>query len=224
MSDLDHIVNRFEKIGVSTTASNHLKARKGRRPIRVDTLLKKKEGSQSGADLRIPLMGGTKFPTQDSGIEEAQKKLTKSQNIGVPPDPKTVGIKDLIPSYSVDSMPQVKAGSVMDISKDPLIQYLKKEAEDNAPGITTGDWPKGDRPIEKGELIDSGYKAAPKGDSEEAEVDEDPNMPKDLCRSSLKETKSFLTEYFGNTSGARKKGMDKDYPHKAGTVDSVAKR
>ena len=59
----------------------HPKSREGRRSIRVEKLLKK--ASQSGADLRLPVMGGTKFPTQDS-IAPAKQKLRETQNVGNP--------------------------------------------------------------------------------------------------------------------------------------------
>lgn len=222
MADLIKIVERFEKAGASCKSSNHLKARKGRRPIRVDTLLKKKESSQSGADLRSPLMGGTKFPTQDSGISDAEKKLKKRQNIGVPQDPKSVGLKDLVPRYSVDSMPQMKVGSDMNIADDPLIQYLKKQASNDQ--VITGDWPKGDRKLEKGELVDTASHATPTGKSETPKVDGDPTVTKEMCSSGLSEAKSTLSENFDNKGGFRQKGKDKDHPHKAGTVDRIAKR
>ena len=109
--------------------NGNLKVRKGRRPMRVETLLKK--ASQSGADLRIPLMGGTKFPTNDS-LAEARKKLKEHQDVAKPKMVRPV----MQPVYGV-SMP--KTGSAF--ANDPLVQYLKKTAqkvEDNEDDMKTG--------------------------------------------------------------------------------------
>lgn len=133
-----------EKTGASkivTRMNGLLKCRKGRRPARVETFLKKseympqvrnwaaqfreaagktKEASPTGRDLRAPMMGGTKFPTGDS-LAEAKSKLKEHQNVA---KPKMVR-PTVQPVYGVNSMP--KFGSAF--SDDPLVQYLKKMAQ-----------------------------------------------------------------------------------------------
>jgi hypothetical protein len=118
--------DQLRKAAASVKASRHTKARIGKRPIRVDTLLKK-HGAESGADLRIPLMGGTKFPTKDS-LQYSKKLLNKSMDTSGMGGP-SKGIKSLVPNYSskLDIMP--KTGADMTIANDPLIQYLRKEAQ-----------------------------------------------------------------------------------------------
>ena len=106
-----------EKVGASKIVQRMkglLKCRKGRRPARVETFLKK--GSQSGADLRLPVMGGTKFPTGDS-VSQAKSKLKEHQNVGQPKMVRPI----MQPVVGVNTMP--KFGSAF--SDDPLVQYLK---------------------------------------------------------------------------------------------------
>ena len=205
-----------EKYAASSKASKHTKARRGKRPIRVETLLKK--SSQSGADLRLPLMGGTKFPTQDSLSKS--KKLLKEHQDNSRFGGATQNIKSTVPNYDarIDVMPKV--GSPMNI--DPLIAYLKKQAGE-WPG-KVADWPKGDRKIEKTELVDSSsISATPEGKPEKAEVDEDPTVANSSFpdKEGVSDWKGYMSKMFNNRP--KKKHLDKDHPPKVGTVDKVAR-
>jgi hypothetical protein len=90
-----------------------------------------KTASSAGQDLRMPVLGGTKFPTDDSK-SFAKQQLKSSQNVsevGPVPSPKQLRPKG----------PTMKLGAAM--SEDPLIQYLRKEAaplDDNLTDMPTG--------------------------------------------------------------------------------------
>jgi hypothetical protein len=110
----------MNKEAASRIAAAHNKHRKGRRPIRVENLLKKASGS--GVDLRTSMAGGTKFPTLDS-MAFPVKQLKDSQQVGNigPGKPIRGGLTmaDVIPKY----------GSNEAIAKDPLILFLKKQGK-----------------------------------------------------------------------------------------------
>jgi len=112
-----------------------VKAHKGLR--KADSILsamrsgfsREKKASQSGADLRLPVMGGTKFPTNDS-LAQAKQKLKEHQDVA---KPKMVR-PTVQPVYGVN-MPKFA------FADDPLVQYLKKtatEVKDNEGDMKTG--------------------------------------------------------------------------------------
>jgi len=132
-----NFLSYLDKIAASYHMSRHIKSRDGRRPIRVDTLLKnekrreievpvEKKAADSGVDLRTPLMGGVKFPT-DASLAFSRQQLKSSQETSEPRVPRGAKIKDMIPSYKQAGMPKV--GSAMNVENDPLIQYLQKCSE-----------------------------------------------------------------------------------------------
>lgn len=107
--------------GRSTAKAKYDKPAKGYR----------KTASEAGQDLRLPVMGGTKFPTLDSKSVPMQRLRTSQKAAEVGPVPSQ---KKLAPKG-----PSLKLGAVM--SDDPLIQYLKKRAaalEDNLEDMPTG--------------------------------------------------------------------------------------
>lgn len=120
------------KLGASKLITNLKKlskTRSGRRPSRVSTLVKK--GSDAGQDLRTPIMGGTKFPTNDSK-SFAKKQLQQSQGVATP---KLAPTAPIVPKVGISMS---KAGEVM--SNDPLMRYLKKtamELKDNLSAMPT---------------------------------------------------------------------------------------
>ena len=80
--------------------------------------------SKAGQDLRLPITGGTKFPTEDSK-SQASKHLQQSRaEVGPMPrfNQRTKGETLLTPKFaSVDAL--------MDpVRNDPLVRYLQKEA------------------------------------------------------------------------------------------------
>lgn len=114
------------KSAASSKSSKHMKVRKGRRPIRVETLLKK--SSIPGQDLRMPIMGGTKFPTKDSLSKSIKRFKSSSSEVGPNPSmsqlsPQGPKIKDQVPTFGKDVMP--KLAEVY--REDPLVSYLRKE-------------------------------------------------------------------------------------------------
>lgn len=205
----------IRKAAASCRASKHTKARQKKRPIRVETLLKK--GSQSGADLRLPLMGGTKFPTQDSLAYS--KKLLKKHQDNASFDGSSPSIKDTVPNYSskTDIMPKTGA----DMSKDPLIRYLQKQAAESTGSV--GKWSKGNRKIDKAELITSSEFTAPKGDAEEAKTDEDPTPGNKSFpdEKGVSDWHRYMARMFSHKP--TRKFEEKDYTPKSGTVGKVAR-
>jgi len=191
-----------KKVAASLRLAKHVKARIGRRPIRVDTLLKK--GSAPGQDLRLPVMGGTKFPTGDS-IEYAKSLLDQSQrsaevgsapsiNRLKPPGPK---IKDIVPGVKGTKNLMPKLGEAM----DPLVQYLAKQAQ----------------PVADNE------DSVPKGKEVAPVAAEDPTADsKDVSRAKSDQSDA-LSEYFDAKKGVRKKYEDKDHPVGTGVVDRILK-
>ena len=108
----------------------------------------RKTASGAGQDLRLPILGGTKFPTMDSKSLPMQRLRSSQKAAEVGPVPSQ---KKLAPKG-----PSMKLGAAM--SDDPLIQYLRKEAaalEDNLSDMPTGQDEKGvtsECPMPKGDL------------------------------------------------------------------------
>ncbi len=157
------ILDRIEKMAASKKSAKYQQSRRDRRPIRVENLVKKarpqylskkqlrdwakqiregkgvmpKEASPAGQDLRLPIMGGTKFPTKDS-LAGAKSLLTKSiGKFEVGPTPSLSSLSPSAPTIpEVAAVPQgaqnlmPKVGSDMHIETEPLVQHLNKQAED----------------------------------------------------------------------------------------------
>jgi hypothetical protein len=100
--------------------------------------LGEKIASMSGQDLRTPFSGGTKFPTDDSKQPIAER-LEQNQQVaeaGPAPAPQ---LKPVAPTFkevavkmpsAKGSLPDIGQGKIaMAIRNDPLVQFLKKEAE-----------------------------------------------------------------------------------------------
>lgn len=203
---LQKLAHELRKTSASFRMAKHLKARLGRRPIRVDTLLKK-TSSQAGQDLRLPVMGGTKLPTSDSK-EYSKSLLNKSQrgtevgpsptlNSLKPPGPK---IKDIVSGVKGTKNLMPKFGEAM--SADPLVQYLAKQAM----------------------TVEDNEDSAPKGKEVKPVHDESPEASKDAVRSSKSQQSNALSEYFDTSKGIRKKYNDKDHPAEVGVVDRILQK
>lgn len=99
-----------------------------------------KIASLAGQDLRIPVMGGTQFPTQDS-LQYSKSLLQKGRNameMSSSSNPNQLGksgptTKDITPNLGTTKgdLPQFKGASMDKIANDPLVQYLKKQAQDS---------------------------------------------------------------------------------------------
>jgi hypothetical protein len=166
--------------------------------------------SDSGQDLRLPVMGGTKFPTHDS-VNSASRRLNQS-SAEVGPQPQ--------PTYSMTGkMKKVKiaaSGDIMDpMMDDPLVQYLKKTAKDEAkeqPPLTGL--------VEGSELKDN-LSDMPRGTEEFEQASQSPDPTKRM----IPETPcTLMRELFTNAQTMRKKLYEKDHPFEGfdqGVVDRI---
>ena len=117
MTRLDNILKKIATSKAMAHKSGYHQTRKGRRPIRVETLLKKAEGEGPVPQSSVE-QGPTPAafePSSTKGVAVAQKKLNQS-TAEVGPMVRKVASKE-------SSM----------LKHDPLIQYLKKVAEASEP-------------------------------------------------------------------------------------------
>lgn len=168
-----------------------------------------KEASVGGQDLRLPVMGGTKFPTADS-TGSAQKKLQQS-SAEVGPQPS--------PTYSM--MGKMKrAGDDMDpMMDDPLVQYLKGLEMETIRGLSAMGLPHGE--------LDDNLSDMPLGKEEHELASKCPRPTPQMKSEGKSETKSAVGELFEHAHAARKKFDDKDHPFEGfdqGVVDRVLGR
>ena len=170
-----------------------------------------KTASMPGQDLRLPITGGTKFPTDDSK-SFAEKNLQESQGkaeVGPAPlmaklKPKGPSVQDIAPKPSTST-----AGSLPKIGhamyNDPLIQYLRKQAmkvEDNHDAVPTQ---KSETPEDPGD-------------------GQDPTMSPEQERLGVNPHEEYLRSLFDNTGGMRQKYKQKEHPATSGQVDRILKR
>ena len=169
---------------------------------------KDKKASQPGQDLRLPVMGGTKFPTQDS-VDAASKKLQQS-SAEVGPQP--------APTYSMMGK-KAALGDAMDpMIDDPLVQYLEKISKDEAkeqPPLTG---------LVEGSKLDDNLPNMPLG-KEENEMASLPSCPTlRMRRDSKTDVREATDELFSNSQATRKKFDDKDHTFEGfdqGVVDRI---
>jgi len=189
-----------EKTGASKIVARMnglLKCRQGRRPVRVETLLKK--SSPTGMDLRAPMMGGTKFPTGDS-LAGAKSKLKEHQNVA---KPKMVR-PTVQPTYGVNSMP--KFGSAF--SEDPLVQYLKKTAQG----------PKTSTKVDGEGKLDDNQEAMKTGPGAEALVDIGAGEEPPHGEETRSDWRKMLDGMFENKDGVTGKYLENQHKSSAGVV------
>lgn len=219
------------KTAASAQAAKYLKARKGRRPIRAETLLKKTEtslreektASDAGQDLRLPILGGTKYPTNDSK-QPIQSHLAKSKRRAeVGPTPTLARLKptgpkvsEIVPTFDQNLMPKVSAAMSSLIENDPLVRYLSKIAAEDAPPkkVTTG---------ESGALPDN-KEDMPTSKSDSELVSSPPEMPDELESQGQSQWKRYLQATFDHARGITEKNKAKDHAPTKGSVDKVLKK
>ena len=91
-----------------------------------------KKASQPGQDLRMPVMGGTKFPTSDSTQPASQKLNQSSAEVGAMPPSMSRGAK-LDDVVAAPKPKWASTGDPMDpMMDDPLVLFLKKAADEPA--------------------------------------------------------------------------------------------
>jgi len=155
--------------------------------------------SNEGQDLRMPVLGGTRFPTDDSKQYARQllSKSKKSAEVGPaptvqslkPPGPTLQEIAPKSSSSTVGSLPKIGAA----IMKDPLIEYLRKEAKQ----------------------LDDNLTAMPTGKEEKSLTSESPMCP-DAQTKADEKVVAPTKELFDNTYGVNHKLYDHDFQPKAG--------
>jgi len=143
-----------------------------------------KIASMGGQDLRKGFMGmHTNFPTQDSKslAKGLLNQSRKAAEVGPAPtvgklNPKGPTVQDLTPSFPSNKGSLPKIGGVMNYSEDPLVQYLKKQAEEMT---NINEMPQGDG-------------------KEEPQVDEDPEPTEEVTRGFVKKHTDYLGRLFDN--------------------------
>ena len=196
----------MNKTSASYHMSDHLKGRSGRRPVRVATILKnekkklevpfnqEKLSSSSGADLRMPLMGGTKFPTKDS-TAPIEQQLKSTQNVAEFHKPQGTTLKDVIPNIKAPAtMPKI--GADMTIQNDPLVKHLKKCAE----------------------VLEDNKDDMPMGPEQHSRTREE--VIPDI-KSTEGQWQAYINGLFDNGESTRKK--DTSYDYEEGVVDRILK-
>jgi hypothetical protein len=171
-----------------------------------------KESSAGGQDLRLPVMGGTKFPTQDS-IRPAKKQLQRS-SAEVGPQPAS--------TYSeIGKMKKVAAsGDDMDpMLDDPLVLFLKKAAvEETAkeqPPLTG---------LVEGSKLEDNLGNMPLGEEEQEATSQPPCPTPRMAARGHSQVSATTGELFSNSKTTRKKFEDKDHPFEGfdkGVVDRI---
>lgn len=213
------------------------KMRKGIRPYRVSTFLAK-HGSLSGQDLRLPLMGGSRFPTKDS-LDVPKKMLSMSQKASEAGPIPTIGkltstgpkMEDIIPQTGGRNI-MPKLASLSDYDKDPLIQYLRMS---NSHGPLNSNYSY-DQPCENRNEPTTGRpdqsSVCPCGrlddNKDELRTDNEvdpltmgsPYMPRQEASEIRSDLREYLKDQFTADKGFRRKGSEKDHSY-GGESESV---
>lgn len=167
---------------------------------------KGKFSSDSGQDLRLPIMGGMKFPTNDSK-KGPTSALTSSQSVGKStpggdlPGPSIQDITPKISPSTAGSLPKIGH----DMRNDPLIQYLRKQAQ----------------PVETNE-----NEVPPEKVMEPEITSQQPQPATEDVRRGLDAYHACLENKFTDRKGIRKKYTDKDelYSIDADLVDKFVEK
>jgi len=190
-----------------------------------------KRASGAGQDLRHPVMGGTRFPTEDSKLF-ATSQLRQGQKavetMTRPSGPSINAIAAHSSSAKAGSLP--KLGSATD---DPLIAYLRKHAQEKyeaAGPVVAGDertcgkdWPKGKREYTTGEF-EQNRDDMPRG-KEEFELTSQPPIPTDrMAEVGIEPWRVMLREMFDTKTPPRDKLYHKDHPESVGEVDALLRK
>ena len=147
-----------------------------------------KIASLGGQDLRLPMMGGTKFPTDDSK-QTAAELLDRSRTAAeVGPAPTVLQLKPQGPKLkevavkmpsSQGSLPQIGESKLAQVIRnDPLVQYLKKEAE----------------------LLPTNLDEMLEGDPALEQASAPPQVTKEFARRALDQQDDILDKLFGGYS------------------------
>lgn len=152
-----------------------------------DIIEKLKEAAISGHDFRRSLQGRPNMPTEES-TAYASKLLRSSQSVGKPPKFKGPSIQQIAPKMSTNKGSIPKIGADMSkLEEDPLIMYLKKEAE----------------------ALQDNESDMPQGEDTPEVASEDPMPTGDMSGRALQEHNDYLSRLFDNT-GYRKKFTQKE--------------
>lgn len=178
----------------------------------------KKTSSQAGQDLRLPVMGGTKFPTDDS--KSSANRLLNESKAEVGPRPSSSG-PTLDQTIAVPPRPRFKmasSGDPMDpLLTDPLMLYLNKQAaKDEAkepPPLTDL--------LEENGRLKGNESFMPLGKAIEELVSQAPQATSDMKKKVDSHMLGPTKELFSNTQSIRKKFEDKDHSSEEGVVNRI---
>lgn len=190
---------------IARALSKYHKSRKGRRPIRADNLLKKKTSSEAGQDLRLPITGGTKFPTADSKSLPTKLLNQSKSSAEVGPAPTYRQLSPTGPSVSqIAGVPKgvmPKLGADMTLAKDPLMQFLKKAVQ-----------------------VENNQEAFPTATLEAPITSEDSGMPPQIDTAARSEWGRYLAEKFKNKGSFRQKKHIEGDTGAAAALDTIIKK
>ena len=168
---------------------------------------REKKASMDGQDLRLPVMGGTKFPTNDSVGSAASKLQQSSAEVG--PQPK--------PSFQ---MKKASLGEPMDpMMDDPLVLFLKtaavKEDAKEQPPLSD---------LLNGTALKDNIDDLPLIEKEPELASKCPCPTSRMESRGTSDVKAVASELFENAATMRRKSDDKEHPFEGfdqGVVDRV---
>lgn len=199
-----------EKSSASKEMAKYQQTRKGRRPIRVSTLLKKAAP--------LPWGGVSAVGTVAKGSAAATTKGTVAAAGSVAPSGRDAFSKlpkprARVSSAEVGPLPKKKKASVeFDmIENDPLVQYLKKHAAEDKPPL------KG--LVDSEGILSDNLENMPKGKDEAEQTSMCPCPTPQMEAEVKKSWQPYLDQMFENREGIKKKYTDKDHEPGSGIVD-----
>lgn len=150
--------------------------------------LGQKVASMAGQDLRSPMLGGVKMPTDDSKQTAADllERSQKSADVGPAPTalqlkpqgPKLKEVAVKMPSNQ-GSLPEIGQPKVATaIQNDPLVQFLKKEAMQ----------------------LDTNFDEMLRGEPEKEQASAPPQVTKEYAKRALSQQDDFLERMFSDYS------------------------
>jgi hypothetical protein len=195
----------MDKESASKRMAHYQQTRKGRRPIRVDTLLKKGQAIKA-----VQAIAGSASTAGKAGTAIAKGSVAKGGEKAFSTLPKA---RPRASSAEVGPVPgmKTKKGSVdLMIENDPLVQYLKKHAASDKP-------PTAGLVDAEGILNDNGAEKMP-ASKPEPEVTSMCPCPTPRMEKEVKQSwQPYLDQMFENREGITRKYKDKD--HDPSTAD-----
>jgi hypothetical protein len=184
-----------------------------------------KIASSPGQDLRSPVVGNTKFPTDDSK-SYANSLLHNSQQEALKMKKNPSTLRSITPHVSesrAGSIPKLGTANVpSEYGNDPLVQYLKMHnPQEPADGRTMGKtWPEGKRP-HPDNLLDDNEANEPLGDEVDPKTLGEVSPTTTMKEKGIEEWRDYLQHIFDSRKPPRDKLYNKDHPATVGEVDAL---